>query len=224
MDMIKRNLWFIFMFIGAVGALLIWLFLPHQSQIDEAWWLIVKFIAFGFIVLGIGLFPNNLKYGHLLCCLPFIFFLCYIIPRLSYCGIFGTIQEPVEQGKFYTVLYLLCYPMIVMSVAYAFRMGGGSSGKSIKISIVGMLLIFSGLLDLCFNTVNGRPLAEHLDYAYHIIIILGHAPTWTGGLIFALCHIPIIIIVLLLPLDKWFEKWQIGSFAPQKSTSEMHHA
>ena len=211
MNTIRKYLWFISMFIGGAGALLIWMFLPHQSEIEEVWWLIVKFIAFAFIVLGISLFPNKLRHGHLLVCLPFIVFLSYIIPRLSFCGIFGTITEPVEQGKFYTILYLLCYPLIVMSVSFAYRMGGGSSGKTIKINIVGMLLIFSGLLDLCFNTANGRPLATSLDYAYHIITILGRAPTWIEGLIFALCHVPIIILVIFLPLETWFEKWKLVS-------------
>lgn len=206
MNFLKKYLWLISLCIGGFGTLFIWFCLPRQSQIDEWWWLVVKFAVFAFAIIGISFFPNKLRASHLLCCLPFIPFLCYIIPRLSFSGIFGTIEDPVKQGEFYTVLYLLCYPLIMMSIAFAHRMGGGKPGQSIKICLIGITLIFSGLLDLCFNTVNGRPLAESLDYAYHIIIIFGRSLTWKEGFIFALCHIPLIVLFIWLPLDKWFEK------------------
>lgn len=193
------------MSVAILGFAYVWFFLPHQSQIDEWWWLVVKFVVFFFAVLGLSFFPNKLKGSYLLCCLPFLAFLCIIIPKASFYGIFGTLNTPA-QGEMYTNLYLLCYPLIIMSVAFAHRIAGGTPGHSIKICAIGITLIFSGILDLCFNTVNGRDLASTLDYAYHIIVIFGRPLTWTQGLIFCLCHIPLYILFIWLPLDKWFAK------------------
>ena len=205
-NFLQKYLWFISLVVGGIGALLIWFCLPHQSEIDEFWWLIVKFIIYFIAVLGISFFPNKLKFGYLLTCLPFFPLLMFIIPRASYFGIFGTLNTPA-QGEMYTNLYFLLYPLIIMSIAFAHRIGGGKPGQSIKICVVGILLIFSGLLDLCFNTAHGEPLAETLKYAYHIIILFGRALTWKEGLIFCLCHFPVMGLVIALPLDKWFAKW-----------------
>ena len=205
-DFLQKYLWLVCLAIGGAGALLIWFCLPHQSQIDEFWWLIVKFVIFFFAVLGISFFPNKLKFGYLLTMLPFFPFLMMIIPRASYYGIFGTLNTPA-QGEMYTNLYFLCYPLIIMSVAFAHRMGGGKPGRSIKICVVGILLIFSGLLDLSFNLAHGEPIPEKLEYAYHIIILFGRPLTYKEGVVFCLCHFPVMAAVLALPLDKWFVKW-----------------
>ena len=206
MQFIKKYLWLISLLIGGVGTLFVWFCLPRQNEIEKTWWLLLKFLIFIFAILGVSFFPNRFKYRHLLACGPFILFLCYIIPRLSYCGIWGTVEDPVKFGEFYTILYLLCYPLIILSVAFAYRLGGGKPGHSAKICLIGILLIFSGFLDLCWNTANGLPLAKSLDYAYHIILIFGRATTWTETLIFCLCHIPLLVLFIWLPLDKWFIK------------------
>lgn len=204
---LQKYLWLIGMAIGAVGALFVWFCLPHQSQIDEMWWLVVKFAIFFAAVIGISFFPNKLKVGYLLAILPFFPFLMMIIPRASFYGIFGTLNTPA-QGEMYTNLYLLCYPLIIMSVAFAHRIGGGKPGQSIKICVVGILMIFSGLLDLSFDIANGRALQETLDYAYHIIVLVGRPLTYKEGVVFCLVHFVVIAIVIALPLDKWLV--QIG--------------
>ncbi len=201
----QKYLWLVAMAVGVIGVGCIWFLLPHQSQIDSIWWLVVKFLVYFVVVIGISFFPNNLKGGYLLACLPFFPMLCYIIPRASYYGIFGTLNTPA-QGEMYTNLYFLLYPLCILSVAFAHRMGGGKPGQSIKICIAGILLIFSGLLDLSFNLAHGEPIPKSLDYAYHIIILVGRPLTYKEGVIFCLCHVPVIILVLLLPFDKWFVK------------------
>ena len=207
----QKYLWLIALTLGGAGALFVWLCLPHQSQIEQIWWLVVKFAVYFLVVIGISFFPNKMKFSHLLCCLPFFPLLMYIIPRASFYGIFGTLNTPA-QGEMYTNLYLLLYPLCIMAIAFAYRQGGGKPGQCIKICVVGILLIFSGLLDLSFDIANGRELQATLDYAYHIIVVVGRALTWKEGVVFCLCHVPVIVIILLLPLDKWFEK--CGLLAP----------
>ena len=48
-NFLQKYLWFISLVVGGIGALLIWFCLPHQSEIDEFWWLIVKFIICRFL-------------------------------------------------------------------------------------------------------------------------------------------------------------------------------
>lgn len=205
MKLFRKYFWLICMAVAILGTVFVWSCLPHQSQITEFWWLIVKFAVFLFAVLGISFFPSKFKGNYLVCCLPFLAFLCVIIPRASYYGIFGTLNTPA-QGEMYTNLYLLCYPLIILSIAFSHRLAGGTPGQSIKISLIGITLIFSGLLDLCFNTANGHALASTLDYAYHIIAIFGHPLTWSQTLIFCLCHIPLYALYIWIPLDKWFAR------------------
>jgi hypothetical protein len=219
MKLLKKYLWLICMFVAILGLAFVWFCLPHQSKIEQGWWLVVKFAVFVFAVLGISFFPNKFKWNYLACCLPFFAFLCLIIPRASYYGIFGTLNTPA-QGEMYTNLYLLCYPLIIMSVAFAHRLSGGTPGHSIKICLIGITMIFSGILDLCFNTANGHGLANSLDYAYHIIVIFGHPLTWTQGLIFCLCHIPLYALYIWLPLDKWFGRLGLIEVEPVKQLKQ----
>jgi hypothetical protein len=206
MDFLKKYLWLISLSVGFIGFLIVWFFLPHKNQIDEIWWLAVKFLVFGFVIVSIAFFPNKSKNGFLMVIAPFFIFLGYIIPRMSYFGIFGTVNDSKLVGECYTTLYLLLYPLIVLTTSFAFRMGGNTPGKTIKIAVCGIMIIFSGFLDVLWNIANGLPIPETLNYAYHIIIFFGRPPAYSEALVFAICHIPLFITVLLLPLDKWFMK------------------
>lgn len=66
-----------------------------------------------------------------------------------------------------------------------------------------MILIFSGFLDILWYVVNPVGIPETIVYAHHIEIILGHYPSFGEAIVFALLHLPILAIVLLLPLDRW---------------------
>ncbi|OPX43308.1 hypothetical protein CLHUN_28560 [Ruminiclostridium hungatei] len=208
MEVLKKYFWLICLTIGVGGFLITWFCLPHQGAIEKIWWLVFKLAIYGFIILSIAFFPNKQKYGFLLVILPFFVFLGYIIPRISYFGFSGIVPVKYDEvgGEFYTLLYLLLYPMINFTTAFAYRMGGGKPGHVIKISVTGVLIIFSGFLDLMWYVINSSELPDVLQYSHHIIIFFGRIPTYTEGIIFALCHIPFIIAVLLLPLDKWIEK------------------
>jgi hypothetical protein len=208
MKFIKKFFWLICLLIGIAGFGVTWFALPHQGPIDKIWWLIFKLAVYCFIILAIAFFPNKHKLGYLLVILPFFVFLGYILPKISYFGFSGIVPVKYDEvgGEFYTVLYLLLYPMINFAVAFAYRMGGGSPGKVIKISLFGVVLIFSGFLDLMWYVINSSVLPSHLQYSSHIIIFFGRAPTYFEGIIFALCHIPILAAVLLLPFDKWISK------------------
>lgn len=207
MSLVRRNLWMILLALGIMGFAVTWLFLPHKSEIETAWQLVFKLITYGFIIGSIAFFPNKSKHGYLLVILPFFIFLGLIIPKISYFGFTGVvpISDYSVSGEFYTVLYLLLVPMINFSVSFAYRMGGGTPGKTIKISLCGIIILFSGYLDVLWQLVNPVEIPDKLLYAHHITLILGRVATFREGIIFALCHIPLFIIAILLPLDKWID-------------------
>lgn len=204
MKFLKNWFWAICMFLGLVGFLVVWFFIPRNQYISTIWDLVFKFLIYAFILLGIATFPNKIKNGYMLTILPFIAFLGYIIPRISYFGYFGAELDKVAFGEFYTALYLLNYPMITVATAFAYRIGGGTPGNTLKIPVCGMLIIFSGFLDIMWHLINPVALPEHI-YGSHLVIRFGRPPLFSEVIIFALCHIPLIIGVLLLPLDRWIK-------------------
>ena len=60
-EFLQKYLWLVALVVGGIGALLIWFCLPHQSQIDEAWWLIVKFLIYFIAVLPTSLVNEALR-------------------------------------------------------------------------------------------------------------------------------------------------------------------
>lgn len=202
MELFKKFFWLLCLILGIIGFGIAWFFLPHQSPIDKIWWLVMKLVTYILIILSIAFFPNKSKWGYLLVIVPNLVFLGYILPRLSYFGFSGTIAT-INGGEFYTTLYLLLYPLINFTTAFAYRMAGGSPGKVIKISLAGVIIIFSGYLDLMWYVINPGSIPETLKYSSHIIIFFGHAPKYWQGVVFALCHIPLLVAVLAVPLDKW---------------------
>jgi len=68
--------------------------------------------------------------------------------------------------------------------------------------VSGIILIFSGFLDLFWFLVNPTGIPQTLEHAHHIEMILGHYASYTEGVVFALAHLPVLVLVLLLPLDR----------------------
>ena len=205
-----RAIWLAFLVAGAAGTAATWFLLPHDSRIDTAWQPLFKVAVFLCLCLGISLAPNRSRYGHLIASLPFLAFLGYVLPRISYFTFFGgdVVSNPSITGEKYTFLYLLLYPGIVLSVALSFRMGGGAPGSTLKIGLIGALLLFSGYLDALWPLANGaRPPA--VVQAQHIKIILGRFATYPEVVGFALAHIPLLAVIVLLPLNRWLARLEV---------------
>jgi hypothetical protein len=202
----RRNIWISFLLFGIIGFLLVWFFLPHKSEIDSVWQLIFKLGVFFLVVFSIAFFPNQAKSGYLFVILPFFVFTGFLIPKLSFYGFTGSVVTNNLYGEFYTLLYLLLYPSIILTTCLAYRIGGGSPGNCIKIALSGVLILFSGFLDLLWYVVNPVKLPEIIQYAHHIKLILGHYPTYQEAIFFALAHLPVFVVILLLPLNQWIDK------------------
>lgn len=217
MNFWRRNVWLVFLALGAAGSATVWLFLPHKSEIDSPWQVVFKLSVFLLVVLAISFFPNHLRRGYLLAIVPFLGFAGYLVPRISYYGFTGVVptNSYAQAGNFYTLLYLLTYPALVLTTTSAFRLGGGRPGQCVKIALSGVIILFSGFLDLLWYLVNPVPIPQTMQYAHHIAVVLGHYASWRETIVFALCHIPLLAGLLALPLDRWFDRW----FSPAAGVS-----
>jgi hypothetical protein len=71
--------------------------------------------------------------------------------------------------------------------------------------LTGIVLVFSGFLDIMWFVVNPVDLPAQID-APHINLITGGPISFGAAVVFALVHLPILIGINLLPLDRWFER------------------
>ncbi|GAA2278447.1 hypothetical protein GCM10010149_22450 [Nonomuraea roseoviolacea subsp. roseoviolacea] len=194
------HLWWIALALGLAGAVFVWLGTDHSRAIGAAWQLVAKLVVFACLCCAIAFFPSSSRRLHWLLYVPFVFFTGYVIPRISwfYYGDTGRAWP----DDFYTHVYLLLYPGIVLTVAAAYRLGGGSPGRCLKVMATGVLIVFSGWLDIMWYTINPVPRPETMD-APHISLITGGPISFGATILFALAHLPIIVGVNLLPLDRW---------------------
>ncbi|GIH96957.1 hypothetical protein ACFFMN_27500 [Planobispora siamensis] len=194
------HLWWIALVAGGAGAAFVWLATPHGREIEAVWELGVKLAAFACLCAAIAFFPWSSPRLHWLMYVPFVFFTGYVIPRISY---FYYMDAARAQGdSFYTHLYLLLYPGIVLTVAAAHRLGGGTPGNCLKIAVNGVVIVFSGFLDVMWQLVNPIDIPETID-APHITVFTGGPISFGATILFTLAHLPVVIGIGLLPLDRW---------------------
>lgn len=133
-----------------------------------------------------------------------VVFAGFLIPRIS--GFYFVDQERAHPESFYTHLYLLTYPAIVLTVTAAYRLGGGSSGTCLKIAWSGTIILFSGFIDVMWQLVNPVAIPAQLSPP-HVVAITGGPVTFSGLVWFTMAHVPLLVVVLLLPLDRWLDRW-----------------
>ena len=222
---LSRHLWLFFILTGSIGALLVFfIFTNHRDSFSLLKYALYIAI-FITLITGISLFPNQGKRQYLLLSLPFIFFLGFVCPKMNYSAMCNHMEE------YYIYENIFLYPLIILSVCAAYRIGGGKSGLCIKTGLNGILLLFSGFLDLMWHVVNGLEYKEFMNIAIrtiidaygtsidrvvkyklsipHIEIILGHFPGWDGLLLFIFVHLILIVMLNFLPFDKWIDRFNI---------------
>jgi len=176
---------------------------PHTREIQTAWELVAKLLAFACLCVAIAFFPWVSPRLQWLVYIPFVFFTGYMVPRISW-FYYGDVAR-TQGDSFYTHLYLLLYPAIILTVAAAYRIGGGSPGRCLKIMATGVVILFSGFLDLMWFAVNPVAIPEVID-APHINLFTGGPISYGATILFALAHVPLAVGINLLPLDRWITR------------------
>ena len=205
MDRIKgrelgsKYLWAIFLVAGMVGFLLAWSAFPHDRETPSLVQYLILIAIFMMFIAGISFFPNRFRLRYLLLTAPFVVYLGYLAPRMTYLGLQG------QFGVFYTLEFYFLYPGMIMAICLAYRLGGGSPGRCLKIGLTGIILLFSGFLDLMWFVSNQLDYAKNVGSIPHIQVIIGHIPNLTELIVFILVHFAIIAAIHCLPLDRWMK-------------------
>lgn len=198
----RRHVWWVSGALGVVVFAAVWLLTPHGREVETAWEFVVKIFAYACLSAAVAFFPwvSTRLYGLLF--VAFVFYTGYVVPRVSW-FYYGDTQR-LQADSFYTHLYLLLYPGLVLTVVAAYRLGGGLPGRCLKISGTGIILVFSGFLDIMWQVVNPVEIPDVID-APHINLITGGPISFGATILFALAHVPLVVVLNLLPLDRWIE-------------------
>ncbi len=196
----RRHIWWISGTVGAAAFAIVGLLTRRGRDVTTIWEFVIELAAFGLIAAAVALAPlARSRWFPLLYC-AFVFFTGYLIPRISW-YYYGDTDRAQGDG-FYTHVYLLLYPGIVLTVAAAYRLGGGTAGRSLKVAVTGMIIVFSGFLDVMWQLVNPVEVPELID-APHISVLTGGPIPFEATILFALAHLPFAVVLNLLPLDRW---------------------
>lgn len=204
--------WLAFAVLAGVGYGLNWLLVPHARDGISLTEFIVKIVIFLLAIASVASLPRVVResrYGFLLLSVPTLAFLGYIIPRMYYWFLMG----PAEEPAYYTLLWNVCFPAIVLSICLGFRMGGATFGKTFKVGVNSTILLFSGYLEFMWFVVNPLPY-EAMKTIPHIEVLIGFKPSHMGLLAFFAFHIPLFVIVNLLPIDRWLDEWSAAPGTP----------
>lgn len=183
--------------------------LPPDREVKSLGIFLFKLLPFAMAAISISLFDtkvieaiNGLKIVLVFGCFALFFF--FYIPKLFFDVAF---QE--ANNTYY--MTLLVTPAIILCLALTFRLGGGSTGNTLRIAFGSLALMLSGLEDLLFMVLNPHapgsrynPIPEVWDWASHIKVRLGHYPTKEEAFIFIAVHI-LLALFIAFHHFRWLE-------------------
>lgn len=184
-------------------AALVRFVIPYEQEITSLWILLVKLTpqlaALACVAWLDVAWARRLRL-HLVA-LPAIFlgFLCYFVPAT-----FMTALDMVDGTAEFEDLYLhvvVFVPFIMIGLALAYRVGGGSREGVLRVGAAMTILQMSGLEDLVAVLLNSRldGIPEVWDWAHHITVRLGHVATRNEAYAFIAVHVVLAVLVLAVP-------------------------
>lgn len=202
-DFIKKNIKEWHISIGSlIAAMLLTLLVlnwgEHKTEVTSVWVMIVKILPYLFAVLFIGYFPKEWfkpRWQILLILLSFACMFCFFVPTQFFA------YWTKDWDKFYltTQMYV---PFIILSLAFAYRLGGGKTREILVIGIVFILFMISGIEDLAYILVNPHTDPEFVNipeewwWASHMTARVGRVLTKNEAFVFIGVHFLIIIVIL----------------------------
>jgi hypothetical protein len=198
---VRRHLPFALLAMAAVaGAALVWLALPHEREVGSVGELLAKLVPFALATEAIARMDGHLARRRWLAriALPaaFLVFFCWFVPKIFY------YNEQFDRLYYYV---LTLTPFIILSLALAYRLGGGTPGEVRRVAYACLLLMLSGLEDLAFLTLSPHtdprfwPIPKVWSWASHMTVFLGHPPTRAEAFAFIVVHVVLAGLVLFLP-------------------------
>jgi hypothetical protein len=196
--------------IGAALGAVIMLVLPADRTLHGFGDFALKISPLLFAVLTIAFFPRRPMWAVLLPLASIVVYMGYVdsaffirVDRLA-----DAAQQHAAQAQFsdYYRFSIFTNAFVVLAVVFAFRMGGASSARVLKLGCCGILVLVSGLNDLTMWAMYAWPGGvppDTFEWASHVSIFLGRDAHLVDMLAFAAVHLALMLVVLRLPLERW---------------------
>jgi len=174
------------------------LLLPHERSVSSLGIFLFKLLPFISGSVAIAFFNKDYLIKTRLI-LPafwvaFLIYFAFFVPKL-----FESFPEDWNSMYYYTLMEV---PFIILFVTLVYRMGGASSGNTLKLAFSLLAIMLSGIEDLAFHIVNRYKIPEVWDWASHIQVRLGHFPTKYEAYGFIAFHFILAALIAFLPWGK----------------------
>lgn len=177
--------------------------MPHEREVKSLSVFVFKLLPFFAAAISISLLDldlvRRLRLQLIAIAICFLMFFIGYVPKLFFDVIVG-------DGSNVYYMTLVIVPVVILSLTLAYRLGGASTGNCLRLSIVLLLLMLSGIEDVSFFLVNHHepggafnPIPEVLDWISHIKVRIGHYPTFNEVIIFMIVHLILAGLVMFLP-------------------------
>ena len=171
-----------------------------EKEIPSLGVFLLKLLPFVFATLSIAYLNlgDSLQRGLSFVTIPgaFLGFFCYFVPKLFF---FSNEFEVMYQTM------LLAVPYIILALVLSYRLGGGSTGATMRLSFGMLLLMLSGIEDLAFLLISMRydpnwaGIPEVWEWASHMTVRVGRPLTQYEAYVFIGIHIVAAIVVMFYP-------------------------
>ena len=177
----------------------------HDREVKSLGILLFKLLPFLFAALSIATvdvkFLKKTRLNLIVLYIGFLVFFALFVPRVFWEGF-----ENESKGLYYIVLIMV--PFIILMFGFAYRLGGGSSETTLRLLLVMLVLMLSGIEDLAYlvTTPTEGGIPEVWEWASHIKVRIGHYPTKHEAFAFIAVHFVIAMFLTFYsfrPLQKF---------------------
>lgn len=223
-------LWLIPALLGGLITVLIMLVLPPDRTLNNLGEFLFKISPLVLAVLTIALFPRRNTLTLWLLLFGIIFYMgvidsTYILRTVNWIDA-SVAGNGANQFPAFYQFTLFVNAFTILFALFAYRAGGASTARVLKLGLAGILVIVSGLNDLTFWAINtwpdGRPMV--FEWASHVAIFIGRAPSLYDMLGFLAVHLLLAIVIMCLPIQRWLDRlaarWQRPAAAPTVSPAQ----
>lgn len=199
----RRTLWVLPAAAAAALTALIMGVLPADRTIDNLGEWAFRIAPVVFAVLAAALFPR----------LPGVGLGLLALLILGYMGVLDTLNivrileyaDAADRDAAFPRLYQMTVfldAFLIIAVCFAYRLGGATTGRVLRLGTAGVLVLISGLNDLTFYFFYswpepGRP--ARLVWASHIAVFVGGTPTPTTAIVFCAVHLLLATAIIAVP-------------------------
>lgn len=198
-------------FIALATGLYAIIVIPPSRDVSSLGVFLFKLLPFIFGAITISLFKKEYcayliktKIAIPMFIIAFLIYFGAIVPMVffvmsSYGDGAITFREAFD-GVYY--LRLMEVPYIILVMTFVFRIAGGSTSNTLKLSFSLLAVMLSGIEDLAFFVVNGLPIPDEWTWVTHMQVRIGRFPTKYEAYVFITAHLILAAAIIFAPWEK----------------------